>query len=184
MKLINLLPKEKQKELGYKRLSKTVISLIWITVASFILVLLAQFGAKAYLQGQEAGLKASIEDLKAQASKEENAQIKAKITQLNDMVADYRAISGNVAKLSKVIRQFAPLIPSGINITSMKIDSGNRVIDITGQSPTRELVIRLYENIVDAKNNFPDIDYPLENVAKPVDIGFHFTFNINPDLLK
>ena len=69
MKLINLLPKEKQQELRYRRLLGTAVSLIWLTAASFVFVLFDQFGTKAFLQGQASKLTHSIESLKEQASK-------------------------------------------------------------------------------------------------------------------
>ena len=184
MKIINLLPKEKQKELALKRLFSTVVVLVWVTAASFILVLLAQVGVKVYLQGQQAALKVAIEDLQAQTGKEENAVIKSKVQQANDLVADYRTLSSQVPKFSKVLRAFTPLVTKGVSITSMKLDAARKAIDINGLSPTRELVIKLYDNIAAKQEDFPNIDYPLENVAKPVDINFHFSFNINPELLR
>ena len=112
MKIINLLPKEKQKELQLRQLFNTVVSLVWVTAASFILVLLVLFGVKAYLQGEQTALKASIEDLKAQAGKEENAVIKSKVQQANDLVADYLSLSSQVPRFSKVVPVFPPLIPA------------------------------------------------------------------------
>lgn len=184
MRIINLLPREKQKELVYRKTFRAVIALIWFTAASFAVVLLVQFAFKAYLQGEEASLKSQIGELKKQASKEENAEIKNRVKVLNDLVADYKSLSEQVPKFSKVLRAFAPLAPEGVSINSMKIDAAERSVDLTGYSPTRELVIKFYDNMVEANADFPNIDYPLENVARPVDIAFHFTFNINPELLK
>ncbi|KXK30245.1 MAG: hypothetical protein UZ12_BCD005000602 [Bacteroidetes bacterium OLB12] len=184
MKIINLLPKEKQKELGYKRLFGALVVLVWVTAASFLLVVLVQMGEKVYFQGQRSFLESAIEDLKAQAGKEENAAIKAQVKQANDLVADYRSLTSQIPKFSKVVRAFVPLVPKGVNITSMKIDSARKSIDINGFGPTRDLVIDLYDNIAAESELFPNIDYPLENVARPTDINFHFSFNINPELLK
>ena len=55
---------------------------------------------------------------------------------------------------------------------------------ISGYSPTRELVISLYNSILQDDQDFKNIDYPLENVAKAIDINFHFTFSIQDSLLK
>lgn len=184
MKLINLLPKEKQQELRYRRVFQTMLSLIWISLASFLVALLSQLGVKVFLQGQQGRLNQSIENLKQQTGKEENAQIKNQVRQLNDLVADYKALSSGLPKFSKALRAFAPLVPENVKITSMRIDAVKMAIDINGFSPSRELVIKLYDNVVADARDFPDIDYPLENVAKPADISFHFSFNVNADLLK
>lgn len=184
MRLINLLPKEKQREFGYRKLLNIVIALIWLTAMSFVLVLFLQFGTKAYLQGQKAHLTRQIEELKAFASQEENTKIRTQIKQLNNLITDYQTLSSHIPKLSKVVRAFAPLVPAGVNITSMRIDAARRVVNINGHAPTRELVIKLYDNLVLANKDFPNVDYPLENVARPADIDFHFTFNISDELLK
>lgn len=184
MKLINLLPKEKQQELRYRKLLNTAVSLVWLTAATFVFVLLVQFGAKAFLQGQAGKLAQSIASLKELASKEENTSVKNKILDLNSLIGDYKTLSLSLPRISKVLRVFAPLVPEGIRITSMKIDPVRKTAEINGSSPTRELVIQLYDNILAAGKDFPNIDYPLENVAKPANIDFHFSFNISDEVMK
>jgi len=184
MKLINLLPKEKQQELRDHILFQVVLKMIWLMVFTFALVLLAQFGARTYLQGQQRNLTQSIESLKVQVGKEENLIVKNKILELNNLSTDYKTLSASLPKISKVMRSFAPLVPVGVKISSMKIDPVKKIIDINGISPTRELVIQLYDNVVADSKNFPNIDYPLENVARPLDINFHFTFNIGNEVMK
>ncbi len=155
-----------------------------MTIFSFLLATLVQFGTKAYLSGEQARLQSSIDQLKQFTNKEENSNLKAQILTLNDVVADYKILSSNLPKFSKVVREFAPLVPFGVEIDNMRIDSSQATVQITGFSPTREKVIQLYENIVASSQKFPNVNYPLENVAKPVDINFHFTFNINPELIN
>jgi Tfp pilus assembly protein PilN len=184
MKIINLLPKDKQKALLQRKLFLLIVSLIWLTAASFVVVLLVQFGTRAFLQGQMARLHASIEDLKQYTNNEENAAIKQKIKQLNDLVIDYKSLSVSIPKLSKVLRTFSPIVPEGVRITSFRIDPTKRTVDVNGYAPTREKVIDFYESVLANSKDFPNIDYPLENVAKRTDINFHFTFNVNEELLK
>lgn len=184
MKIINLLPKEKQQELRYRKLFKVVVLLMAFSGVSFAFVLLAQFGVRFYLQQHKTRLQKNIGELQQFTNKEENAKIKQEIGRLNNFIADYETLSASVPKISKAVRAFAPLVPQGVLITSMRIDANRNFVDISGFSPTRELVIELYENILAENKNFPNIDYPLENVAKPTEINFHFTFNIDPELLK
>jgi Tfp pilus assembly protein PilN len=183
-KIINLLPKEKQKELGFGKIYKTLLSLIWISAMSFVLVFLVLVSVRAYLGGQESHLTASIQSLKEQTGKEENAAIKAQVKALNDLVADHKALSKAIPKQSKVLRAFTPIVPPGVKVTSLRMDAGKKIMDINGYAPTRESVIKLYESLVKDSKNFSNVDYPLENVAKPTDINFHFSFSINEALLK
>ena len=65
----------------------------------------------------------------------------------------------------------------------MAIDPVKKSISINGFSPTRELVIELYNIIRNDTKDFKNINYPLENVALPKDNNFHFVFFIQDKLL-
>jgi hypothetical protein len=151
---------------------------------AFVLVLLGQFGVKIILQSKVKKIEANINELQKFSSLEENAKVKNLLTEKNALILDYKTLSQSIPKNSKVIRAFAPLVPEGVSIKQMKISVPNKQIEIYGYALTRELVIKLYDNIVEQKQLFPNIDYPLENVAKPTEINFHFTFNISPELLQ
>jgi hypothetical protein len=87
-------------------------------------------------------------------------------------------------KWSKVLESFAALPPEDVGITSMILDLKNKSVNISGFAPRREEVIEFYNNILADTENFYGVDYPLENVAKPTDNIFHFTFYIKDELLQ
>jgi hypothetical protein len=184
VKIINLLPKNRQVEFFYGKLFVIVLKLFWIMLFAFILVLLGQFGVKIILQSKVKKIEANISELQKFSSLEDNAKVKNLLTEKNALILDYKTLSQSIPKNSKVIRAFAPLVPEGVSIKQMKISVPNKQIEIYGYALTRELVIKLYDNLVEQKQLFPNIDYPLENVAKPTEINFHFTFNISPELLQ
>ena len=74
--------------------------------------------------------------------------------------------------------------PQGVKINSFNIDPVGKSVTINGISPTRDLVIELYNNILNDSNDFYNINYPLENVVLPVNVDFHFTFFIQDKLLQ
>jgi translation elongation factor EF-4 len=71
-----------------------------------------------------------------------------------------------------------------VGITSLAVDLKTKAVTITGFAPTREKVRDFYNNIYSDTKEFHGVDFPLENVAKPTDNLFHFTFYINDDLIK
>ncbi len=184
MKIINLLPKEKQAEQKFGTLFAIVVKLVWFSAFAFILTLLVQFGSRAFLHSKAKQVEAKIVELKAFTSLEENAKVKKEITKNNDLITDYKNLSQSIPKNSKVVRAFAPLVPTGVVIKQMRINPGKKSIEINGHAPTREAVIKLYNNIVENEKLFPNVDYPLENVARPTDNNFHFTFNVSETALK
>lgn len=184
MRLINLLPQHKQRELRDKALLHNFIVVIGVTVFTFALVILAQVGAKVYLKSQIASVTDDIAWIKTQVDKKENAALKDKIKVVNDTIADYQQLAGSGIAWSRVLKAFVVLPPPGVQIQSFTVEPSKKMVTITGFSPTRELVIELYNRIQADGAHFTGVDYPLENVAKPVDINFHFSFYIQEDLLK
>lgn len=183
MKLINLLPKTRQEELRYERVLQRFLKIFWFSLSSFIVVIGLQLGAKIYLQGQAVRVSAEIQNLKNQVSKSENEQIKKKITALNNYIADYKNLS-TVPKWSKALLAFSALPPEEVAITSLNLDVKTKTVKILGFAPTREKVIEFYNSIKADEKEFTGVDYPLENVAKPTDNNFHFTFFIKDELIQ
>jgi hypothetical protein len=176
MKVINLLPKKNQLEIRYEVMLRSLWVTVIFSILSFIVVFIAQFGTKLYLQLQASTLNAEIVQLQGQVNKQENAQVKTKIQQENNLITDYENLVTNSPKWSQLIKAFTPLPPPGVKISSFEVNPSNQGIEITGFAPTRELVIQLYNNILQDSKDFYGIDYPLENVVMPTNISFHYSF--------
>jgi len=184
MKTINLLPKPRQRLLKDEAVFRSLLVIIGVSVFSFVLVIAAQFGTKLYLQNQSAAVHQKVLDLQDQIKKDNNSNQKAQVAEINNLIEDYKNLSSSSPKWSRVLKAFAALPPPGIKISNFSINFEDKTIQITGQSPTRELVIQLYNVILNDDKEFYNIDYPFDNVAKPTNVGFHFTFNIRDSLLK
>ncbi len=184
MRQINLLPKPRLHELRYDAMLRGLWFFLTMSIFSFALVFLAQLGTKFYLQMEANVFAAEITELQSQVSKRENADLKTKIKAVNDITADFNSLAGASPRWSKVVAAFVPLPPRGTRINSMAIDGAKKTIAITGNAETREDVIQLYNNILADSDNFYNIDYPFENVAKPTKINFHFNFLIQDKLLR
>jgi Tfp pilus assembly protein PilN len=184
MKQINLLPKIRLQGVRYRNVLSGLYLAWWITLASFALVFLAQFTAKVYLNSQSQAVSNNIGQLRGQVNKEENTQIKAQIKDINNRILDYKRLAENSPKWSRVLKAFAVLPPAGVKINSLNVNFDQKSVGITGFAPTRELVIVLYNSIRQDDQHFYNIDYPLENVAKPANVNFHFTFYVKDSLLQ
>ncbi len=183
MKTINLLPKARQQELRYDRIFHGSIKLLTLALLSFVLVFAVQAAARLYLQEEYRATQARIAALRQQVNKDENASLRNEVKSANDIVADYKNLSDQAPRWSKVLKAFSALPPQGIAITSFAADAKTKQVQISGRSPTRDLVIQLYNNILADSKEFKGIDYPLENVSKPANVNFHFTFTIQDSLL-
>lgn len=184
MKEINLLPQSRQEELYYENILQSAVLALWVSLASFVLIFGVQQGMKFYLESKAKNIAAQIQQLRGQVNKDQNAKIKSQIDVYNGQIADYQNLASANPKWSQVLKAFAPLPPAGINIISLSINSQDKSVAINGYSPTRDLVLTLYNNILQDKQDFYNIDYPLENLIKVTDVSFHFTFFIQDSLLK
>jgi hypothetical protein len=182
MKTINLLPKSRQSELRYDVTLRSVLMIAGLTVLSYAVVFLLQFGLKFYLKVETESIKKQIAQLQEQVNKQENSDVKAKVKTNNDLVSDYLSLATASPNWARIIKAFSVLPPEGIKVSGMSIDPAKKIINITGSSPTRELVIKLYNNILLDPEEFYGIDYPLENVAQPTNNNFHFTFSVKDSL--
>jgi len=182
MKTINLLPKPRQTELRYEATLRSVLVIAALTLLSYAVVFLVQFGLKFYLQLQAGSVTAQITALQAEVKNQANADVKTKVKAANDLVTDYINLSNASPNWSRIIKAFAPLPPQGVKINSLNFIPSKKAVVINGTSPTRELVIQLYNNILQDTNDFYGIDYPLENVAQPTENVFHFTFFVKDKL--
>lgn len=184
MRIINLLPKPKQQELKLENWFKALLKFVAITALSFLLVFLAQIFTRVYLSQRAASLERQAQNLRQVINKSENAQLRGQITAFNNQMADFKQLRETAPKWSKVLAAFATAVPPGIKIINFDADAKTKKAQIQGFSPSRDLVISLYNQINADSENFADINYPLENVAKPADISFNFTFFIQEKLLK
>jgi Tfp pilus assembly protein PilN len=183
MKRINLLPQNKQTELYYENLFHSVSVAAILATIILLLGILIQIGVWIYLNRTEARVSAEVEQLRQQTDKTENAELKQQIKLINNQMGDFQNLASLSPEWSKVLASFAKLVPKNVKITQFSAEAKKGKIDITGYSPTREQVIELYNNINSDKDNFKDINYPLENVSKPTDVQFNFSFFIQDGVL-
>jgi len=184
MKIINLLPKTKQEELHYEDLFHSVSIAAMLAVAVLVAGLVVQLGTRVVLGQEMRSVQTKIDQVKRMTNKQENNDIKNQIKLANAQMNDFKNLADSTPAWSRVLAAFARQVPPGVKINSFTGDLQTKKIVINGQSQTRDMVIALYNNISQDTKDFHDINYPLENVAQPTDVAFHFTFYIQKDLLK
>lgn len=184
MKHINLLPKAKQQELAYETLFRGIVRFLEIAAITFILVFLGQFAIWSYLRAEEVNLVGDIAQLKIITDKQDNAELKGEIREINAQITDFKNLLDGTPAWSKAVRTLASHVPTGVRVGNISANTTKKELEIRGYSPTREAVIEFYNAVRDDTDNFASINYPLENVAKPTDVSFSFTIVLQDSLLK
>lgn len=183
MKVINLLPKALQKEIFYQDRLRLVVFFFTVSVITLGVTYLGLIGARLYLDQQSKKIDAQITQLKSAVSKQENAEIKTQISVINNQIADFQDLNLSTPTWSKVLTAFSKLVPPNVSVNSFVAVNTTSPVTVTGLARTREDVIALYNNLVKDTAHFANVDYPLENVAKPTNVRFRFSFDILPETL-
>lgn len=183
-KIINLLPKSRLKDLYQEMVFHRLLSAVWLSVFSFLVVIGVQVYAQFELQRRVGDFQGRIDQLKQQVNKKENSELKSQIKGINNLIADYKNITGAVPKFSKVLIAFSVLPPESVSINSLTIDPVKKTVMVSGFSPTREAVLAFYDAIKNDSKNFENVDYPLQHIVKAKDVPFQFNFSIKDELLK
>jgi Tfp pilus assembly protein PilN len=183
-KKINLLPKEKQEQLRQRTWYKALLTFYVFAGISFAVVIMVYLGVWWYLSNAGEGLKTEADGLRAQANSQVTADLKKQIKGINAQITDYNTLADAVPRWSKLFNQFAQVVPAGVQIQGFTVDSNKRLVNISGIAPTRELVIELHDNIAKDTDHFSSIDYPLENVSRPKDVSFHYSFLVKEQAIQ
>lgn len=183
MKRINLLPKNKQIEISHEKTFYSVSVAVVISTLIIFIGIAVQFGVLAYLNNEISSVNAEIEQLKKAVNKSENAAVKMQIKTANAQISDFLTLDAGTPHWSTVMAAFVTHVPDNVRITQFEGKTSTGEITITGFSPTRDLVIDLYNNINSDKEHFKDINYPLENVTQPTNVRFNFQFFVADKVL-
>lgn len=183
MKRINLLSKQKQHELVNEHTLYSVSVAVVLATLILILGVVVQLGVWVYLDRTAKSVSDQITQLQAIANKSENADLKQQIKLANNEIQDFSSLYNKTPQWSDVLAAFVKDVPNTVKITQFDAQTDKQLITISGYSPTRDLVIDLYNNINADKDHFKNIDYPLANVTQPTDVRFFFTFSIADGVL-
>ncbi len=182
MKVVNLLPPAEQQILNQEKILGNVRSFIYLSLLSYVLLFATMFGFRSYLLGSVSNLDSEIQKTKDIISKQNNNALKTEIEYNNNLVLDYNKLYQGNPKWSGVLVDFAKLVPAGVVVNSFTADTNTGRVDIAGKSALRDSVLLLRQNIL-ASSDFKNIDLPFDNIAKPVNVDFHYTFYLNENIL-
>lgn len=182
-KVINLLPRDQQRELGLRSWYRALKRFYVLAITTFAIVVLLFAGTWWYLRLAEQNLAHEAENLRAKSTTQETTDLKKRIKTINNQIEDYNTLTAALPRWSVLLRQFATLVPQGAQVQSFGVDSTKRQVIISGFASTREASIQLHDNIARDEAHFSNIDYPLENISKPTNVGFKYSFVVKPEVL-
>ncbi len=176
MRIINLLPDSEQKLIKKEGILGNLRAVFVLAIFSYLVVAAALFVTHIYLQNNASNLASRINsEEQILQNQDQTAQ---SVQKDNNIVSDYVDIAEKSPRWSEALVAFAGLVPSDVLVTDFSADAATGKIEIQGQALSRDSVLQLRTNIM-ASPLFKNIDLPLENLEKPANLNFHYTFYLN-----
>jgi Tfp pilus assembly protein PilN len=180
MKIINLLPKDSQKEVTLEFVSdRLLVFWVWVIISLLIFLALA-FGARIYLQRKNSQIDSQISQNQGVLNSADFKGLQDEVVTLNNGIKQINNLKSHHDYWSKALIAFANLTPQTVQLNQLTLDRETGRIDIAGQARTREDVIELWSRIIKS-DYFHGINFPLSNLERANIANFSFTFFVNHD---
>ena len=152
---LNLLPKVERKKIKneaiYRLLRQELIFVLFLVIALGA----ATFFVKVNIERNMAAI-----DLSLGESKEKNVGLIVQVSELNGRVEHLRGIQDEFILQSRVLTQFAEIVPPGLVFTEFEI-SANKSVRIRGTYDTRDTIALFKERV--EKSFLVDVEFPISN---------------------
>jgi|GEM_PF-1921732 len=179
---LNLLPPQEKDELKLERIYRWLIFYCSSTI--LIVLLFVTFLALIwfFIVVQLKTYTTNLEDTKTsfQGQSIENQQ--KLINSFNLKLDQINRIQSNHKYYSTILMRLAEIIPSGIRIDAFVVDEQGKCT-LTGYAQRRSQLL-LFKDALDKSSYFENIDNPISNLTKQIDINFSFRFDVKPAALK
>lgn len=183
MRLINLLPKEEQKEIRLELLTASVKNFwIWI-IASLIILFALAFAANVFLKQSAQGIEAEIQSKQELLKSADTRKLEGEVGELNNAIKTIEVLGQNHYYWSNALIELGNIIPTDVTVDLLTLNRASGKVDMAGIAKDRESVLKFWASIYKSKH-FHKINFPLANLEKARDDPFTFTFYIKPEVIK
>ncbi len=171
---VNLLSLEQKKKTAQTRYFHLIKNVSFVLISVLVIIALS-FGFSRILLDNQA------ENLQAQIDAELQLRQESKITTINDAVNELNTqidrvttIQSNYIQWTDLLADASALIPDGIRLNAVSIDSDDLTYNITGVASTRST----YQTLLDALEDSPlfiTVHSPISNLIQRENISFTIT---------
>lgn len=178
---LNLLPPQEKEFLGLERKRRQIMlygGSLLLTLFGFIALLgFIWF----FILIQLKSYSASLQNIEASFQGQSISRQKQLIADFNQYLTRLDQIQLSHRRYSLALAELANIIPSGVRLESLTIDAKNQV-NLSGFASQRTQVLML-QDALEKSALFTQVEKPLANLTKQIDINFNFKFNLNADKL-
>jgi Tfp pilus assembly protein PilN len=180
---VNLLPPDIKAEIDQTKRNKRIMSAFWKVLVLFIAYLVIAGGFYYYFSLKEKdvsqNLAAKEEEIKKYGTLEEEAK------KISERLGIIKKIEDNSYSWSGIIDEIMKVVPSGVSLKSVKIDSSSKSRNqISGEATSKTLVASLRDSL-DKSDKFAYVDIETSTTVQDPAKGKEFeNFTISFSLEK
>jgi Tfp pilus assembly PilM family ATPase len=182
-KIISLMEIGTEKAYRQEKTDSTINFLISISVALSAFFIIAFTATWSIITVMQNNYNQRIQAFSLTPSSENDSTLSEKTTAFNDLMGQTGALIQQTPYWSKVISEIKDKNTDGIIINNLSLSSASEQLSITGLATNREAINNLKKSF-ESSSLFSNINIPLNNLGKKVDIPFSMTFKIrDPKLI-
>lgn len=168
---VNLLPPSWSKKYSYKKLSRRIWSLMF--VSSIVL-----WSLLALVLGNYIFLKSRLNNIKMmeEITDQQVINVVSQIEAINQRIAAVRAISDAEILPQDILNSITAAKPSGVDIQKQDLDLDKGAFTIQGIAATRDDLL-VFKQQLEMVEEFENVRIPIDTLAKEFDISFTVTLN-------
>lgn len=173
--LLNFLPAENRKEV-----QKNLMSLVILRFTTFLVILIiifggSLFGIKFLLDEEIKRIQTEQQTVASQSQDSETVDVESAIKSLNKQTSRLEAVQNDHVYWSIVLSRLYSIIPEGVSMSNMNINSGEKTGTLTGIATTRDSYYEL-ENLLEASEYIANAEVPISLLKTDIQFSISITF--------
>ena len=180
--MINLLPSKEKEEILQEENWKLLMILGILLLFFLISLLLILFSVKIFITGEVEVQKILFAEREKEFKNTQMQNLQNNLTAFNKKLSQLDSFYQNQSNFSEILEEISKTLPPGVYLNNLSIapqggKGGGFICNLSGFSPSRQILLVLKDNL-EKEKNFQEVYFPPANWVKPADINFTISFEI------
>lgn len=176
-KMISFMEVGTEKAYRQEKINSTINFFIGISTALSIFFIVIFGGTWFILAMMQNNYSQQISSFNLSPSSENVSTLREQASVFNGLVSQISALIKKEPNWSKIVTEVKNKTTNGVIINNLSLPSANGQLSVTGLAVNREAINNLKKSF-ESSEMFSEINIPLNNLGKKVDIPFSMTFKI------
>ncbi len=175
---INLVPEKTKKEINLRKVYSLIRGINYILIMIAILISAIFVYSKTFLMENS-----NPEQVNVSLPEVDNNKYGKKPREINKKLNDLSKVLKNNYSHLHIIKNVAGKIPAGISLSSLEVDTKEKLLKMAGEADLRDTLLELKEGMKQDEL-YAKVDFPLRNILKKEKINFSISAVLDLETLN